>query len=138
MEGNYYYSLAGILFFFISLRIFLLSIKGNHKEVKTSYLIKRNEYGEVIINSHTIVGLVENIVDDYSSINNIKTTVNLVGGQIEIDMVGDVLPESNIPAVTMELQHIVKEHIENTTGAVVRALKVTITNVSTLNRYVKL
>lgn len=137
MEGNYYYSFLGIFFFIISVKFLLSSIIGNNIENKNSYLIKNNEYGEIIINSHTIVGLVQNIVEKYSSINNIKTSVKLVNGEVEIEMVGDVLPEINLPEATMELQHLVKEHIELSTGAAVRALNLKINNVSTLSSFIK-
>ena len=69
--------------------------------------------------------------------NNIRTSVNLLEGQIKIELMGDVLPEINIPEVTKELQVMVKEYIENATGAKVAEVKVKANNVAAPTRVVR-
>lgn len=137
MNGNYLYSLIGLIFFIVSIRFLLSGIIGTKDAKKESFLVMKNEYGEVIIYSNTIVGLVENIVDGFSGIKNINTSVNLFDGQIEVLMKGEVLPEINIPEKTKELQMKVKEYLEDTTGAKVGEIKVEINNVSAPTRMVK-
>lgn len=137
MKGNYIYSLIGLIFFIVSLRFLLSGIIGSKDSKKESFLIMNNEYGEIVIYAHTIVGLVENIVDGFSGIRKIDTNVDLSNGVIYILMKGEILPEINIPKVTKELQLKVKESLENTTGAQVGEIKIEINNVSHPSRIVK-
>ena len=71
MKGNYMYSLIALIFFIVSLRFLLSGIMGNKESKQESFLIMQNEYGEVIIYAHTIVGLVDNIGAGFTGINNI-------------------------------------------------------------------
>ncbi len=129
MNRNYYYTLVGLLLFIASIRIIFSGFSRKDNKPIGSYLVTKNEFGEIIIYSNTIIGLVQNVVDKFSGISNIKTNVNLFEGQVEIELIGDVLPEINIPEVTKELQSMVKEYIENATGAKVREIKVKANNV---------
>lgn len=137
MKGNYMYSLIALIFFIVSLRFLLSGIMGNKESKQESFLIMQNEYGEVIIYAHTIVGLVDNIVAGFTGINNIDTKVDLSNGDIFLLMKGQISPEINIPEITKELQIKVKESLENTTGAKVGEIKVEINNVSVPSRIVK-
>lgn len=135
LEGNYYYTVVGIILIVVSISFLFSGIIRNKKYDENSFLVMRNEYGEIIIYSHTIVGLVQNVVDKFSGINNIKTYVNLTEGQVEIEMNGEVMPEINIPEATKDLQALVKIHIENATGAQVKEIKVKINNVTPSKLY---
>ena len=137
MKGNYIYSLIALMFFIVSLRFLLSGIIGNKESKQESFLIMKNEYGEVIIYAHTIVGLVQNIVEGFSGINKIDTKVDLSDGVIYLLMKGEISPEINIPEITKDLQLRVKESLENTTGAKVGEIKVEINNVSAPSRIVK-
>ena len=137
MKGNYIFSLIGLIFFIISLRFLLSGIVGNRDSNQESFLVMRNDYGEIVIYAHTIIGLVENIVDGFSGITKINTKVDLNNGSIYLLLKGEILPEINIPEITKELQMKVKESLENTTGAQVGEIKVEINNVSAHSRIVK-
>jgi len=137
IDGNYYYVLVGIAFLIVSIRIIYCSLSKNNKEIEDSYLATKSEYGEIIIYSNTIIGLVQNVVDNFSGINNISTSVNLLEGQAKIELRGEVLPETNIPKITKELQASVKAYVENITGAKVKEVKVKINNVSVPSRVVR-
>ncbi|MDR7856147.1 alkaline shock response membrane anchor protein AmaP [Tissierella sp.] len=130
MENNYYYTLLGIIVFIASIILLLYSLTGSKKNLEGSFLAMRNEYGEIIIYSHTIVGIVQNVVDKFSGISNIKTSVTLTEGKIIVEMKGDVSAEINIPEVSKELQALVKDHIEKATGATVKELNINIYNVT--------
>ena len=137
MKGNYIYSLIGLIFFIVSSRFLLSGIIGNRDQKQESFLVIQNEYGEIVIYAHTIVGLVENIVDGFSGITKIDTNVDLSNGVIYVLMKGEISPEINIPEITKQLQMKVKENLENTTGAQVGEIKVEINNVSAPSRIVK-
>lgn len=129
MESNYYYTIMGIIIFTASIILLFHSITGSRNNVDRSFLAMKNEYGEVVIYSHTIVGIVQNVVEKFSGISNIKTTVNLIQGKIEVEMKGDVSADTNIPEISKELQALVKNHIEKATGATVKELNINIHNV---------
>ena len=137
MNGNYIYSLLGLVFFIVSLRFLLSGIIGNRDSKQESFLVMKNDYGEIVIYAHTIVGLVENIVDGFSGIKKIDTRVDLSNGVIYLLMKGEIMPEINIPEISKELQIKVKEKLESTTGAQVGEIKVEINNVSAPSRTVK-
>ncbi|WP_236908761.1 alkaline shock response membrane anchor protein AmaP [Clostridium sp. Cult3] len=135
--GNYVYSVVGLIFLLASIRLIVVAFKGNKDKNKTTYLIQRTDHGEINISSNTIVGLVESVAEHFTGVRDIKTKVEILEGQIFIDLKGQVSPEINIPETTEELQLKVKEHVENCTGVNVSEIKVLITNVTAPIRNVK-
>ena len=129
MEGNYWYSLAGLVFFLVSIRFLLSGIKMKPSENKESFLVMRNEFGEILIYEQTIIGLVQNVASKFSGIRNIKTRVDLLDGMVNLSLTGEVNGEINIPELGRDLQQRVKEHIENITGAKTGDIKIEISNV---------
>ena len=129
MEGNYWYSLAGLIFFLVSIRFLLSGIKMKPSVNKDSFLVMRNEFGEIIIYEQTIIGLVQNVASKFSGIRNIKTRVDLLDGMVNLSLTGEVNGEINIPELGRDLQQRVKEHIENITGAKTGDIKIEIGNV---------
>lgn len=137
MKGNYWYSIIGLIFLIVSIR-FIFSGFNKRESIKTSsFLVMRNEYGEILIFEETIIALVHSIAVKFSGIRNVKTKVNLVDGQVNLTLRGEVSQEFNIPEIGMELQSKVKEHIENITGAKVGDVKIEIGNVSAPTSRVK-
>lgn len=137
IKGNYIYVGIGLALLLLSLRTFIIGVKTENEKLRMTYLIQRTDYGEIKISSETIVGLVENISSKFTGIKNIVTKVNIIEGQIFIDLKGEVYPEINIPETTKELQNKVKEHVENCTGVNVNEIKVIISNITTPIRNVK-
>lgn len=137
IEGNYVYSAVGLIFLLINIRFIVVSFKGNKNKKKITYIVQRTEYGEINISSDTIVGLVQNVSEKFTGVRNIKIKVDILEGQIYIDLRGEVTPEINIPKTTEELQSKVKEHVENCTGVNVNEIRVIISNVTASIRSVK-
>lgn len=137
MKNNYIYSVIGLAFLFVSIRFLVLAFKGNIRRDKESYLVRHTDIGEVKISSQTIIGLVESVANKFTGIRSIRPGVRIEEGILSIYIIGEVLPEINIPDVSLELQRKVKEHIENCTGAEVNDIKIQITSVTTPTRNVK-
>ncbi|MCF6465614.1 alkaline shock response membrane anchor protein AmaP [Clostridium sp. Cult2] len=137
IKGNYVYTGIGLALLLLSIRMFILGLKTNDRKSKITYLVQRTDYGEINISSETVVGLVESVSNKFTGIRNIVTKVDIVEGQIFINLKGEVYPEINIPETTKELQNKVKEHVENCTGVSVNEIKVIISNVTTPIRNVK-
>jgi len=137
LKGNYTLSIAGLVMLLFSLKIFLSSIKINNKRDKISYVVKTNDYGEVKISSDTIVGLVYYVCNRFSGLKNVKVKVDILEGQLYINLNGEVVPEINIPEMSNSLQIKVKEHIESCTGVSVSEIKVFISNVTAPSKNLK-
>lgn len=137
IKGNYWYSLLGLVFLFFSIRFLLSGFIKEKDNLPGTFLVMRNEYGEIIIYQETIVGLTQYVVSRFTGIRNVKTKVEFVEGQINLALRGEVSHEVNIPETSKELQSKVKEHIENTIGANVRDIKLEIVNISSSHPRVK-
>lgn len=137
MNNNYYYTIGGVILLIAVIRIIFSNFSRKDNNIGSSYLITRNEYGEIIIYSNTIIGLVHSAIEKFSGINNIKTTVNLSEGQVKIQLIGDVMPGVNIPETIKELQILVKEYVENATGAKVDEIMVKTNNVAAHTRIIR-
>lgn len=137
IQGNYIFSIIGVFFLLVNLRLLLLGLVGNKDKSKTTYLVQRTEYGEVNISSETIVGLVESVSDKFTGVKNIKTKVDILESQLYISLDGEVSPQINITKTTEDLQSKVKDHIEECTGVNVIDIKVVINKVTAPIRDVK-
>lgn len=130
MKGNYFYTLIGLIFLVLSLAFLFYLLRAKERISEGSYLVLRNEFGEIFIYQDTIVGLVNNVSKKFSGIRNIRTKVVFFEGKISLSLKGEAGNEINIPETSMELQIKVKEHVENITGAQVSDVKVEIVNVT--------
>lgn len=137
IKGNYTYAIIGLAILLLSIRMLIVGLKINRNTAKTTYLVQRTDHGEVCISSETIIGLVENVSNKFTSVKNIITKVNILEGQVFIDLKGEVNPETNIPETIKDLQNKIKEHVENSTGATVGEIKVVISRVTKTMRNVK-
>lgn len=137
IKGNYLYSVLGLVIILASVKILLLSVKSVNKEKNLSYIVKMTDYGEIKISSDTIIGLVQYVCDKFTGLKNIKAKIDLVEGQIFINLKGEVSPEVNITEITNELQIKVKQHIESCTGVKVTEIRVIITNITAPIRNIK-
>lgn len=131
IKGNYIYSLTGLIFLILTIAYLISVFKTNTSKGLGSYLIIRNEYGEILIYEETIIGLVDNVASKFTGISNVKTRVNFFEGQVRLSLKGEASNEINIPETSKDLQLRVKEHIENTTGSKVEEVKVEIVSVTT-------
>ncbi len=135
MKGNYAITLVGLVVLLFSLRVLLLSIRtDNNIRENVSYVIKMMDLGEVKISSDTIVGLVHHVSNKFSGLKNVKVKVDIIEGQLYINIFGEVIPEINIPELTKNLQEKIKVNVENSTGINVSEIRVFITNVALSSR----
>ena len=128
MKGNYTYTLIGAIFLLLSLGYLIYLFRDKETVSPGSYLVLRNEYGEVLIYQDTIIGLVSNISAKFTGINNIRTKVVFLDGKISLSLKGESSNEINIPETSLDLQMKVKEHVEHITGAQVSDINIEIVN----------
>ncbi len=138
LKGNYVLSVVGLVLLLLSLRVLLLCFRTKVRgKEKISYVVNMNEYGEVKISSDTIIGLVHHVCNRITGIKNVKVKVDILEGQLYINLDGEVAPEINIPEVTNNLQVKVKENVESCTGVNVSEVRVFISNVTMPTRNLK-
>lgn len=136
IKGNYIYSILGLVLFFLSLIILYNSIRRNNMN-SINYIGNITDFGEVKISTETIAGMVQYLCGRFSGLHNIKVKIDVLEGQLYINLKGDVTPDVNIPDMTGKLQGKIKEHVESCTGINVTEIKVIITNVTTPMRNIK-
>lgn len=137
MKGNYWYSLIALVFFLVSIRFIFSGVRLRPIDKEQSFLVMRNQMGEILIYEDTIIGLVDNVARKFSGIRNIKTRVDLIDGQVNLNLFGEVTGEINIPDLAYDLQQSVKEHIETITGAKTGDIKIEIGKVTAPTSRVK-
>ena len=76
------------------------------------------------------MGLVQNSISRIVGIRSSKITVRFIEDIVSINIKGQVSPDINIPAVTMDIQNTVKDTIESHTGISVNQVNVDILSIS--------
>lgn len=83
--------------------------------------------GSISITVKAIEELVERYVHENKNVKGLKTNVVSHDSSLDINMEICVLPDSDIPAVTKELQSGVSEYIQQHTGITVSEVKIMVT-----------
>lgn len=136
IKGNYILIIIGIITLLVSIKLFSILFK-KEKNKNNKFIVKWTEYGEIMISSETIVGLVNAITSKFTGFNDSRVDINIEEGKLLIDLKGNVNPEINIPEIMEELQKRIKEHVEKSSGVEVSEVKIYINNVTQPNRNLK-
>ncbi|KNF07400.1 protein of unknown function DUF322 [Gottschalkia purinilytica] len=134
MTGNYLYSLIGIVFLLVSLK---LLFSGVRKGDKSKHIMTVMNFGELRISSQAIEGLAHNVISKIIGIRECKIDVFFNNNSISIIIKGQVTPDVNIPEVTAEIQSKVKEHVEQSTGLEVGNVNLEVVSITTAMKVVK-
>ncbi len=121
---------AGLLF----LLIFILGVWALYpffalKENTTFAEIKSTELGEINISLRALKNLVEGIVFQQNKMQDIDIKLKRKANGLEIFIAGDVKSKTVIPEMTNELQQVVKDYIEDTTGVSVREVRILVNDI---------
>ncbi len=118
------YAVIAIVMIIVS---FMLMFFGMGKPVaaKTAS-VATFESGSVAITIKAIEELVERFVHKDKNIMGLKTNVISQANALEMNLEVCVLPESDIPQVTKELQEGLSEYIQKHTGIVVSKISITV------------
>jgi len=99
------------------------------KEEQNFAEIKSTELGEINISIRALKNLVEGIVHKQNMLDNIEIKLNGSEEGLEIFIAGNIQPGTVISDMTDELQQIVKSYIEDTTGVVVKKVKICVNDI---------
>lgn len=121
------------LFFIFALRLFFAGKK--QPEAQPTYsLIKNNEFGSVFITLAAIDSMVQKHCRNNNRIRECVSSINLTNDGITIKLKLSLLPDSNIPELTSELQKGLKEYVENLSGILVQEIGILIVSMSGLQK----
>jgi uncharacterized alkaline shock family protein YloU len=130
LSSKWYYSLAGLLIFIISIRLLLSGITQDNRTKHG--IIKPAEFGDIKISVETFESLALRIVKQINGIKDVKVKVALGANDITVYTKLLVLPDVTIPAVVGEVQSKIKGYIESTTDVGVREVRVVVDDVASI------
>ncbi|QZY56961.1 alkaline shock response membrane anchor protein AmaP [Crassaminicella profunda] len=129
---NWEYMIIPVIFLLISMRFLFSGSKKNH--LKSNSIIKHTSYGEVKITMETIENMAHKCAKAVHGLRDIKALSHDSHDGLIITIKAFALSDINIPETAMTIQKKIKEHIEETTGVVVKEVKITIDNIASQNK----
>ncbi|NTV89487.1 MAG: alkaline shock response membrane anchor protein AmaP [Clostridiales bacterium] len=115
-----------LLFFIISLVFLFASFKKDRDKKGVS---KQTSMGEILISLNSIEKISINAAKRISGIYETKIFINKVDDMVSIKAKLTVLPETNIPVLSDDIQSSIKKAVEENAGIGVRDIKVVIDSV---------
>lgn len=109
--------------------VFLLSGVSADKNRKA--IVKFSEVGEIIISINTIENIALAASKKIAGLRDTKARVRKRDDSVSLEIITSVIPDMNIPSVSVEIQEKVKSAVEKTSGITVNDVKVLIENIHT-------
>jgi hypothetical protein len=115
--------------FLITVRLFFAGKK--RPEPAPSYsLVKNSEYGSVYITISALDTMVQKYCRSIGKIRECASSINLIKDGVTINLKLSLLPDSNVPELTSEMQKGLKEYIESLSGILVQEIGVLVISMS--------
>ncbi|MEK3881548.1 alkaline shock response membrane anchor protein AmaP [Paenibacillus sp. PL2-23] len=121
----------GIVLFLMSLRFFYVSLARG--AANSQSIDQRTEFGDIRISMETIENLALKAAAKGKGIKDLRARVRASDEGLEIILRAVIDGEHAIPALTEEIQRVVKTHIEDITGIPVMNVAVFVANVIQTN-----
>ncbi|BAF59358.1 MAG: alkaline shock response membrane anchor protein AmaP [Pelotomaculum sp.] len=112
--------IAGARLFWLSLR----GPRGRHVVLAESAL------GQIRVSLQAIENLVEKVVSQIKGVREVKPRMMSVPQGVGIQVRVSVTPDVNVPEISVEIQNRVKERVFAVTGLSVKAVKVSVEDIS--------
>ncbi|AOT68155.1 alkaline shock response membrane anchor protein AmaP [Geosporobacter ferrireducens] len=133
---NLRHNWQNILFplFFLGVSIWFLISGLRYNRSKQHAVIRHTAFGEVKITLNTLEGMAQKSAKSVPGLREIKASVQQVAEGVIIQIESLAISDTNIPEATVKVQQSIKEYIEEFTGITVQEVKVTIQDISTINK----
>ncbi len=99
-----------------------------------STLLKNTDMGMIRVSVNTLDSIAQKTVRSFAEIKDVKTSVIPEMDGVRVRVVLFIMPEVNIPDLTMAVQAKVKEQIEDISGISAKEVQVYVENVPTAQR----
>lgn len=127
IAGRWEAGLTGAVFFLVSLRLLLAGLRS-HRGGKA--IIHQTDLGDVEVSLTAVENLVEKTARHIRGVRGVKVSVRHIDAAVSVLLKIVVSPDSNIPAVTAEIQQRVSESIKNTIGIEPADIRVAVANIA--------
>ncbi|QEK12149.1 alkaline shock response membrane anchor protein AmaP [Crassaminicella thermophila] len=117
-----------VFFLIISIRFLISGI--NSKKINTNAVIRHTDFGEVKISMQAIEGMAQKSAKLSHGLRDIKATAQQRDDSLIIIIKALALSDINIPSTVINIQKNIKEHIEESTGIIVKEIKVNIDDIA--------
>jgi len=117
---------AALLLLF-SLRFFVVSVKRDGSSAPS--INQRTDHGEIRISVETVENIALKAASRTKGIKDIRARVSAADSGLKITVRAFIDGESSIPALSEEMQKMIAEQVEETTGVPVAEVSVYIANV---------
>ncbi len=101
-----------------------------HKPRGRHVVLTESALGEIKVSLHAIEDLVEKVAAQINGVREVNSQLVAVPQGVGIKIKASVTPDVNVPAVSVEVQNLVKERVFEVTGLSVSSIKVAIESIS--------
>jgi len=124
-------ALLSVLLLIISFKYLFLSMVPSKIQ---SILLKNTDMGMIRVSVNTLDSIAQKAVRSFAEVKDVKTSVIPAADGVRVRVVLFIMPEVNIPELTLTVQTKVKEQIENISGIAAKEIQVYVENVPTAQR----
>lgn len=132
LRHNWQNILFPLFFLGVSIRFLISGLRYNR--ARQHAVIRHTAFGEVKITLNTIESMAQKAARSIPGLREIRASVQQVAEGVIIQVQGLAISDTNIPESTVKAQQSIKEYIEEFTGISVQEVKVTIQDISTVNK----
>lgn len=115
-------SLLSIVIFILSLRFLLKSYKI--ESATYNYIERESELGKIRISYNTLRALALSGVKKVKGVKDVLVNIDTIEGEVIIKLTVSFYGDVIIPEASSELQSVIKEVVEGTSGLIVREITV--------------
>lgn len=125
--GQWEAAAVAAVFLLVSIRLMLAGLRSRNSR---NTIIHHNDMGDVHISLGAVENLVEKAARHVRGVRGVKVAANHSAAGLKLRLKAVISPESNVPAVTSEIQQRVNEYIKNTVGVELTDLHILVENIS--------
>jgi len=124
-------SIVAILFLIVSVK---LLFSGVRKPMPQSALLKNTELGKIRVSHATLDTLTQKAVRSFNEVKDVKSVIIPDMENIKIQIKLLVMPDVNLPELTISIQKKVKDYVETLSGIVVNEVQIYVDNLATVQK----
>ena len=129
INGRWETAAVGIVFVLLSLRLFVAAFGSRGARTGNTIVVSR-PMGNINVSVAAIEGLVVRTAGHVQGVREIKARVIQAGQGMSIKLRAAVIPETDIPVASEEIQRLISEQIKQTLGMEVVNVEIAIDNIS--------
>ncbi len=105
------------------------SSKGNEGgNGASSALVKTTDIGSTYMTMQAIDGMIQKHVRSNNRVRNCSSRIIIKDSGISVELKLELMPDTNIPEITSQLQKTLKEYVESLSGIFVDNIKIIVVN----------